>query len=191
MMATVSREEPTGASGLADSLRRAQLHGASLASFEYARVSLAGPYAGRPIYAGFLQYAGRRMVRLVLTGWIEKARLAGHDGGLGAIGDLELREDVLHVHLDGGRADDQLPGYLPVGLALGEEPQNLELAARQHVGERLGWFVRQGRVPHARPPSRARRLSRHMARSWLRGLPPSSAPRTARMSSCLPASFVM
>src|SRR5215217_3131921 len=64
-------------------------------------------------------------------GCAEQAELDGPDGRLGAVGDAELGDDVLDVHLDGAHADDEALGYLAVGLALGEQTQHLVLARRE------------------------------------------------------------
>ncbi len=48
----------------------------------------------------------------VLPTFSVEPRLSGADGGPGAVGDLELAEDIRDVVLDGLEAEEQLPGYL-------------------------------------------------------------------------------
>ncbi len=65
------------------------------------------------------------------------------DGGLGAIRDADLAEDVLHVLLDRLVADVQSQGDFLVGQAIGQLPQNFALA----LGERhfdVGGQTRRG-----------------------------------------------
>src|SRR2546423_11193650 len=52
-------------------------------------------------------------------------------GDLGAAGEAELDEDVLHVALHGSLGEHQAGGDLLVGQALGDQPGDLALAAGQ------------------------------------------------------------
>src|SRR5262245_47976123 len=52
----------------------------------------------------------------------------------GPRGDAELEEDVAHVTVDGLLAQEQLPGDDLVGLARGDEAEDLQLARGQPVG---------------------------------------------------------
>ena len=54
-----------------------------------------------------------------------------YEAGLGAVGDLELREDRRDVVADGLLAEEELGGDLCVRPPLGEQLQDLELS----VGE--------------------------------------------------------
>ena len=54
-----------------------------------------------------------------------------HARNLDARRDLELLEQVPEVRLDGLRAQEQLRGDLRVGLAVDDEPRDLELALRE------------------------------------------------------------
>ena len=54
---------------------------------------------------------------------------AGHR--LGAAAHAELSEDVGEVFLYGIDGDEELPGDLPVRLACGDEPEDLELSFAQ------------------------------------------------------------
>src|SRR5829696_4908881 len=55
---------------------------------------------------------------------------------------LELREDVAHVALHGLLADEEPGGHVCVGHAVGQELEDLPLAAREHVvplARQEGW----------------------------------------------------
>jgi hypothetical protein len=67
----------------------------------------------------------------------EQAEFDGADGRLGAVGDLELADHALYIGLDGGEADPQVLGELPVRLTQGEQSQYLDLPLRKRFGERL------------------------------------------------------
>ena len=54
----------------------------------------------------------------------------------GAVAGPELSDDALNVGADGTRAEDQFLCYLPVGLSLGHESQNIELAGCQGFEQR-------------------------------------------------------
>ena len=54
--------------------------------------------------------------------------------GLGPVGCVNLVEDVAHVGAHGPGADEQLLGYLSVGLADGDQAQNLSLSLREPSG---------------------------------------------------------
>src|SRR4051812_44528796 len=62
---------------------------------------------------------------------VEQAGLVSEDGGLGAVGDVELGEQPRHVGLDGGLADEQRAACLCVGLSATDEYQDLEFPVRQ------------------------------------------------------------
>ena len=59
----------------------------------------------------------------------------GVSGGLGAVGDAGLVEDALEVEGDGVLADDECLGDLAVRLAGRDQPQHLDLALGQPIGE--------------------------------------------------------
>ena len=71
------------------------------------------------------------LVALWRASGLAEARVAGPHDGLGAVGDLELGEDVRHAVADGLRAQDQLAGNGVVVVALSDEFENLALS----VGE--------------------------------------------------------
>jgi hypothetical protein len=52
---------------------------------------------------------------------LEQAPLAGDNGCLGAIRDVEFRQDATYVRAHRGGADAQVPSNLHVGLALGDK----------------------------------------------------------------------
>src|SRR6266571_4996246 len=56
----------------------------------------------------------------------------GEDGGLGAIHQLQLAQDIADVTFHGFLTDDQPPGDFPVGESFGDEPQDLAFAFAQH-----------------------------------------------------------
>src|SRR5579872_2268025 len=66
----------------------------------------------------------------VLAG-ADQARLVGEHDRLNAVPELQLRENVRHVRLDGGLAERQLRGELGVAQAAGEQPQHLKLPGGQ------------------------------------------------------------
>jgi hypothetical protein len=53
-----------------------------------------------------------------LSSTMDKAKLDGANGSLGAIGNVELSENVLDVDLDCAHTDCELIGDLAIGLAL-------------------------------------------------------------------------
>ena len=76
-------------------------------------------------------------VRAPLDRWSGGAEsgVAGSDDGLGAVGDLELGEDVRDMVADGFRAEVQPAGDVGVAAALGEQRQHFAVAFGQY-GER-------------------------------------------------------
>ena len=56
----------------------------------------------------------------------------GEDGGLGAIHQLQLAQDIADVTFHGFLTDDQPSGDFPVGESSGDEPQDLAFAFAQH-----------------------------------------------------------
>src|SRR5829696_10428330 len=61
----------------------------------------------------------------------------GVDGGLSAVGEVELREDVRDVALNRLLADEEVPGDLGVAEAVGDQAQHLQLPVgelAEHVG---------------------------------------------------------
>ena len=65
--------------------------------------------------------------RLGLT--FEQAELRRSSGRFGARATAELGQDVAHVHVDGARAEEQLPGDLAVGTPDRDKAQDLELTS--------------------------------------------------------------
>jgi hypothetical protein len=63
-----------------------------------------------------------------------EAETSGRCGGIAAIGDAELGEDVRDVVHDRARADRKLVGNLAVGGVAGHESQDFELTRRQTEG---------------------------------------------------------
>src|SRR6266516_6670221 len=61
----------------------------------------------------------------------EQVVLHAEEGRPGSSRDAELAVDVLDVVPDGARREVQLAGHLLVGVAAGEQAQNLDLAARE------------------------------------------------------------
>jgi hypothetical protein len=70
----------------------------------------------------------------------DQAELPGPRGGLGAVSGAELAQDVGHVLFDRVERHDQVVGDALVRLARGEQPQHLQFAA----GQRLGQARRRG-----------------------------------------------
>ena len=64
----------------------------------------------------------------------------GKDRHLGAIGQMQLAQNVAHVFLDSVLADDQFGGNLAVREAVGDELEHIHLAAGQ-LGERTEFLV--------------------------------------------------
>ena len=58
--------------------------------------------------------------------------------GLGAVGDIELFENTLHVVFDGERADEQTVSYFVIADALGDEGEHLDFSRGQNAGCALG-----------------------------------------------------
>ena len=73
----------------------------------------------------------------------EQSVLVGGGGGRGARGDAELGEDVAHVPVDGALAEHERGGDRLVGLAGGDQAQDLELALGEAM--RVG-AARRGRA---------------------------------------------
>src|SRR5690606_5275726 len=59
---------------------------------------------------------------------VAEAGLPGQDDGLGAVGDVELEEDVRDVVADGLLAEEEGGGDLGVAAALGDEFEDLAFA---------------------------------------------------------------
>src|SRR6266566_26028 len=80
--------------------------------------------------------APRRLFSLLfverLVEW-DQALLQAEDGGLGAVGEVQLGQDAGDVGLDGLLADRQGPSDLAVGAAVGQGGQDLPLARGQVV----------------------------------------------------------
>ena len=74
---------------------------------------------------------------LFLFSIIDKAKLNGLNRSLGTVGDVQLRDDMLHVVLDGGNGNREVLGDLSVGLPLGKQPQHVELSRAKRFGKRL------------------------------------------------------
>src|SRR5215210_572894 len=74
---------------------------------------------------------------LFLFSIIDKAKLNGFNRSLGTVGDVQLRDDMLHVVLDGGNGNRKVLGDLSVGLPLGKQPQHVELSRAKRFGKRL------------------------------------------------------
>jgi hypothetical protein len=94
----------------------------------------------------------------VLRTFSAEPRLSGADGGPGAVGYLELAEDVGDVVLDGLEAEEQLPGYLGVGPSAGDKGEDLTLPFRQlREGWRAGGLLggKEAHHPPASTPSPA------------------------------------
>ena len=89
---------------------RGFLHWSSDPYFYASRRSAEAPNSRRPLGAYVL----------LLLGGGQQAHLDRLNGSLGAVRDLELREDVLEVPLDRREGEVQILGYLAVGLAGGE-----------------------------------------------------------------------
>jgi hypothetical protein len=81
------------------------------------------------------------LLRLV----VKQAGLVSEDGGLGAVGDVELGEQPRYVGLDGGLADEQRAACLCIGLSATDEYQDLEFPVRQPP-EALAGCIAQGRA---------------------------------------------
>src|SRR5262245_64356040 len=73
---------------------------------------------------------------------LEKSAADGGDGGLGAVGDLELVEHALHVLLGGGDAPAHAARDLAVGQAGGDGLQDVALDGRQRLAGGRGSFQR-------------------------------------------------
>src|SRR4029453_2495448 len=60
---------------------------------------------------------------------LEQAELHGSAGRLRAGATPELGQDIADVHVEGGRAEEQLPGDLAVGAPDRDKAQHLELTS--------------------------------------------------------------
>ena len=82
---------------------------------------------------------------------VAEAGAAGEDDGLGAVGDVELGEDDGHVVAHRLRAEVELAGDRPVVVAVGDQPEHLDLtlgeSGERPVGEAPS---RLGRRDHCR-----------------------------------------
>jgi hypothetical protein len=66
------------------------------------------------------------------------AQFASAGGGLGAVGDAELAVDALGVPVGGADGDGEVSGNFRVGVAAGEEAQNVALTGAEGFGWRAG-----------------------------------------------------
>ena len=80
----------------------------------------------------------------------DQAELPSPGGGLGPVGGAELAQDVRHVRFDGVERHDQVVGDALIRLARREQPQHLQFAA----GQRLGQARRCGGTASASPDVR-------------------------------------
>ena len=114
--------------------------------------------------------------------------------GLAACRHAELAQDVGHVDAGGLAGDEQLLGDLPVGVALGDEPQDLELAGGESVFVEVGGVAPAGGSPVIDagqpaaaglsprwPARRAAPLPRSAARVLQRTSPVTRRSRRARL----------
>src|SRR4051794_24662007 len=72
---------------------------------------------------------------------VEQSGVVSEDGGLGAVGDVELGEQPRYVGLDGGLADEQRPCCVCVRLSAADEDEDLELTVRQDAEPLAGSFA--------------------------------------------------
>src|SRR5215217_4373143 len=89
----------------------------------------AGPGGGRTASIATTCYTGR-------AGRLEEPAAVGVGGGLDAVPDAELGEDVVGVADDGVHAQHELTGDLGVALSLREQPQHLDLPLGEAVRAR-------------------------------------------------------
>jgi hypothetical protein len=75
-----------------------------------------------------------------ILAWLDESAFVGEDVGLGAVVHVEFLEHAGDVGLDGGLAEDEVAGDVAVGLAAGEEAEDVELA-RGEPGERDRLFA--------------------------------------------------
>jgi hypothetical protein len=61
------------------------------------------------------------------------------EGGLGAAAEVQFGEDVADVGAQGGLADGEAVGDLVVAVSLGDEAQDLDIAAGQGAVARGPW----------------------------------------------------
>jgi succinate-semialdehyde dehydrogenase/glutarate-semialdehyde dehydrogenase len=78
---------------------------------------------------------------------VEQAPLPRQRSGLGATARAQLGQDVGDVDADGLGADEQLPGDLAVGPALGDQDEDLALPGGQRDGRRRLRGTRAGLMP--------------------------------------------
>src|SRR5258708_16034100 len=81
------------------------------------------------------------LFRSVSAGWADEAGLVGDDDELGAVAGVQFHHGPLDVGADGQRPEEELPGDLLVGVALGGQRHHLAL-----TGGQAGEAVRAGRV---------------------------------------------
>src|SRR3954452_16699383 len=71
---------------------------------------------------------------------LEETALVGEHERLRPVAQVQLLQQPGHVRLDRGVADEQLAPDLRVGVALGDQPEDVQLAGRQRL-DRLGRLV--------------------------------------------------
>lgn len=64
--------------------------------------------------------------------------VAGHEGGLDAVGDLQRGQDAAYVGLDGALAHGETGGDVGVGVALGEQGEYVGFAGGEALQSGLG-----------------------------------------------------
>src|SRR4029079_9728199 len=85
-----------------------------------------------------------REMRLSSEGAVDDLVLDGPTRGCGAVGDCQLRVDVLDVVVRRLRRDEQLLGDLASGSAFGDQSQHVDLAASEAGGDRVPGLPGEG-----------------------------------------------
>ena len=82
----------------------------------------------------------------------DEAHLDGTHSRLGAVGNPQFGQDVLHMDFDRAHTYRQVAGNLPVGLPLGEQLQHFALAGREPPEGQvlLGWRLTRQALEQAR-----------------------------------------
>src|SRR6266496_1931724 len=96
---------------------------------------------------------------------VQQAQFAGPAGRIGPRPAVKLGQDALDVHLDGTRAQEQLPGDLPVGEPGGDQADDFNFPAGQAAMRVLGC-----RTP-AESPLRPRPGAATFGPTWTQFLP--------------------
>ena len=88
---------------------------------------------------------------------LDEALAHGEGGGFGPVVGAELAEHVGDVRLDGTQPDEERVGDLPVRLTLGQQPEDVEFAAREPEGRRGAGAIGGNMIGNAQDQRNAQR----------------------------------